>query len=172
MRLLFDIDLQDYATCTRTYRRDSTRGIILRQGRVAMMHSLRDGYYKFPGGGIEKGESPVDAMRREVREEAGLVVLPQSVQEYGVVHRIQRSPGDPEEIFVQDNFYYIGCAEDTALDPQLEDYEAEAGFTMEWVEARQVIRSNRESAPNSRYQVMLLREARVLEMLIEEGIIP
>ena len=130
MRLLFDIDLQDYATCTRTYRRDSARGIILRQGGVAMMHSLRDGYYKFPGGGIEKGESPVDAMRREVREEAGLVVLPQSVQEYGVVHRIQRSPGDPEEIFVQDNFYYIGCAEDTALDPQLEDYEAEAGFTM------------------------------------------
>ena len=66
MRLLFAIDLQDYAACTRTFRRDSARGIILQSGKVAMIHSRRDGYYKFPGGGIEAGESLVEAMIREV----------------------------------------------------------------------------------------------------------
>ena len=171
MRLLFAIDLRDYEGCTRTFRRDSARGIILQSGKVAMMHSRRDGYYKFPGGGIEKGESLIETMIREVREEAGLVVRPETVREYGCVSRVQRNPGNPEEIFRQDNFYYICEAEEEILPPQLEDYEAEAGFNLEWAEARQVIRSNREIAPHSRYQVMLLREARVLEMLIEEGIL-
>ena len=172
MRLIFNVDLQDYAHCTRTYRRDSARGIILRSGKVAMIHSRRDGYYKFPGGGIESGESPEAAMIREVREEAGLIVCPESVREYGMVHRIQCSPGNPEEIFIQDNFYYLCQAEDEMLPPQMEDYEAAAGFEPVFVEAREAIRVNRALAPGSRYQTMLLREARVLEMLIEEGIIP
>ena len=171
MRHLFDIDLQDYAECTHTFVRNSARGIILREGRVAMVHSLRDGYYKFPGGGIEKGESPVEAMRREVREEAGLVVIPQSVREYGLVHRIQRGTQDETECFIQDNFYYICEAEEEILPPQMEDYEEAAGFTLEFVDARHVIRVNRELAASSRYSIMLQREARVLELLIVEEII-
>ena len=171
MRLLFDVDLQDYAACTRTYRRDSARGVILRAGKVAMVHSRRDGYYKFPGGGIESGDSPAEGMIREVREEAGLVVIPDTVREYGIVHRIQRNPGNPEEIFLQDNFYYLCQAEAEILPPQMEDYEADAGFAPVFVDAREAIRVNRALAPGSRYHVMLLREARVLEMLLEEGVI-
>ena len=34
MRLLFAIDLQDYAGCTRTFVRHSARGVILREGKV------------------------------------------------------------------------------------------------------------------------------------------
>ena len=171
MRFLFAIDLQDYADCTRTFRRDSARGIILREGKVAMIHSSRDGYYKFPGGGIEAGEGTIDAMIREVREEAGIVVKPETVRAYGYVHRIQRSPGNLEEIFLQDNFYYLCEAEEEILPPQMEDYEEEAGFEPVFVDARHAIRVNRDLATNSHYHTMLLREARILEMLIEEGVI-
>ena len=172
MRLLFAIDKQDYADCTYTFRRDSARGIILRGGRVAMIHSLRDGYYKFPGGGIEVGEDPVDAMIRETREEAGLIVKPETVREYGYVHRVQRGMKEPSECFIQDNFYYLCEVEEDVLSPQMEDYEEEAGFTPEFVDARHAIRANRESALDNRYHTMLLREAQVLGLLIEEGIIP
>ena len=41
MRLLFSIDKQDYADCTYTFVRNSARSIILRDGKVAMIHSLR-----------------------------------------------------------------------------------------------------------------------------------
>ena len=58
MRRLFDLDAKDYASCTRTFVRDSARSIIIRDGRIAMVHSLKYDYYKFPGGGIRAGEDP------------------------------------------------------------------------------------------------------------------
>jgi len=50
--------------------------IILDAGRVALIERRREGelYYLFPGGGVEEGETAVEAMVREVREELGLEV--------------------------------------------------------------------------------------------------
>ena len=94
MRLLFELDRKDYAQCTHSYIRNSARSIIISSGQVAMVHSLKYDYYKFPGGGIRDGENPIDAMIRETLEEAGLKVLPETVREYGIVHRIQKSTVD------------------------------------------------------------------------------
>ena len=113
MRLLFELDQKDYGACTYTFVRNSARSIIIRGGRIAMVRSLKYDCYKFPGGGIEPGESAIDAVIRETREEAGLIVIPESVKEYGYVHRIQKSPGDETECFVQDNYYYFCAAEET-----------------------------------------------------------
>lgn len=88
MRLLFEMDKKDYEYCTHRFVRNSARSIIIRDGKIAMIHSLKYDYYKFPGGGIENGENPVEAMIRETREEAGLVVKPETVKEYGYVHRM------------------------------------------------------------------------------------
>ena len=171
MRLLFEMDKKDYEHCTHRFVRNSARSIIIRDGKIAMIHSLKQDYYKFPGGGIEEDETPVEAMIRETREEAGLVVRPETVREYGLVHRIQRGGVDPNECFIQDNFYYICEAEEEIHPLQMEDYEQAAGFTLEFVDVRHAIRTNRESALENRYHTMLHREARVLEMLIEEGLI-
>ena len=38
-----------------------------------------EGYWTLPGGGIEFGESPEEAMIREVEEETGLLVAPKSI---------------------------------------------------------------------------------------------
>ena len=76
MRLLFELDKKDYENCTHTFVRNSARSIIIVDKKIAMIHSLKYDYYKFPGGGIEYGENPVNAMVRETHEEAGLVVKP------------------------------------------------------------------------------------------------
>jgi 8-oxo-dGTP pyrophosphatase MutT (NUDIX family) len=44
--------------------------------RVLFMHRADDGRWGLPAGAIDPGESPVDAIVREVREETGLVVRP------------------------------------------------------------------------------------------------
>ena len=168
MRLLFELDLHDYAECTRTFVRNSARSIIIRNGKVAMVHSLKYDYYKFPGGGIEAGENPVEAMIRETREEAGLTVIPVSVKEFGLVHRIQKSDSDPAECFVQDNYYYLCDALDETVSQDLDSYESSEGYRLEFMDPQAVIRKNR-NVKNSPYNgLMFEREARILEMLIAE----
>ena len=168
MRFLFEMDRHDYADYTYTVVRDSARSIIIRNGRVAMIHSLKYDYYKFPGGGIEQGESRVDAMIRETREEAGLIVIPETVREFGCVHRIQKSADDPEMCFVQDNYYYICDAREETVELQLEDYEQREDFVLEYADPRVAIQKNRalmQKSDKARYE----REARILEILIAEG---
>lgn len=168
MRLLFELDLHDYAECTRTFVRDSARSIIIRNGKVAMVHSLKYDYYKFPGGGIEAGENPVEAMIRETREEAGLTVIPGSVKEFGLVHRVQKSDSDPAECFMQDNYYYLCDALDETVSQELDSYESSEGYRLEFMDPQAVIRKNR-NVKNSPYNgLMFEREARILEMLIAE----
>lgn len=169
MRLLFELDKNDHAGCTHTFIRNSARGIILRGGKVAMIHSIRYDYYKFPGGGIKRGEDPKAAMMRETKEEAGLVVIPGSIREYGYVHRVQRSDMDETERFIQDNYYYLCDADNRVLSQHLDDYEAEEQFTLEFVDPKAAIEKNRTVLQNPRNQVMVEREARVLELLIKEG---
>ena len=165
------MDQKDYGQCTHTFTRNSARSIIVRGGKVAMVHSQKYDYYKFPGGGIKNGEDPVAAMIRETREEAGLVVIPESVKEYGYVHRIQRSDTDASECFVQDNYYYLCEAMDELTSQRLDDYEAQESYRLEYVEPLAAINKN-NNVKNSPYnQLMFEREARVLEVLIAEGVL-
>ena len=170
MRLLFEIDTKDYDRNGRPFVRHSARGIVIQNNRVAMVHSLKYDYYKFPGGGIRDGENPVDAMIRETMEEAGLKVLPETVQEYGLVHRIQKSTVVETECFIQDNYYYLCKAAETVETQDLDDYEAEERFTLEYVDPGIAIETNRRADHGPKDPVMLEREARVLEMLISEGL--
>ena len=171
MRLLFEMDLKDYGGCTHTFTRDSARSIIIRNGKVAMIHSLKYDYYKFPGGGIEPGESVADALIRETAEEAGLTVIPDSIREYGCVHRIQKSTDEVDECFVQDNYYYLCDAEEGIGPQKLDDYESDEHFTLEYVKPETAILSNRTKDHGPKDPVMLEREARVLEMLLSGGLI-
>ena len=171
MRLLFDMDQKDYAQCTHVHVRNAARSIIIRDGRVAMVHSLKDDYYQFPGGGIERGEDPVAALIRETREEAGLVVIPESIREYGCVHRIQKSIRDETQCFIQDNFYYLCEAEAVTVPQELDDYEAREAYTLEFVDPATAIEKNRHVGDSPYSPLVFEREAGVLECLIREGLV-
>lgn len=167
MRMLFEIDTKDYDINGTTCSRPSARGIIIKDGKVAMIHSLKYDYYKFPGGGIEAGEDRRSALMREVLEESGLVVIPQSIQEYGMVHRIQK--GDYEDVFIQDNYYYLCEVEDSLKPQKLDEYEEDEKFTLEYVGPQQVVDTNRACKHKDADQIMLQREIRVIELLRKEG---
>lgn len=167
MRILFEMDKKDYIPNGSVFRRPSARAIIIKDGKIAMVHSKKYNYYKLPGGGIEAAESMEDALIREVLEETGLCVIKNSIQEYGQVHRVQK--GIKEDIFIQDNYYFLCCVKEDLEQQNLDKYEAEAGFTLEFLEPQLAIDVNRKTILDDFNQAMLEREALVLELLIQEG---
>ena len=167
MRMLFEMDKKDYNPNGSVFRRPSARAIIIKDGKIAMVYSKKYNYYKFPGGGIEATESMEDALIREVSEETGLCVIKNSIQEYGQVHRVQK--GTKEDIFIQDNYYFLCCVKEALGQQNLDKYEADEGFTLEFLEPQSAIDVNRETKLDDFSQVMIEREALVLELLIQEG---
>ncbi|PJN65177.1 hypothetical protein BAWEI_17160 [Bacillus mycoides] len=55
-------------------RRNRGAAIIIQGGKIALIKRVREGemYFVFPGGGIEEGETPEEATKREVYEELGV----------------------------------------------------------------------------------------------------
>ena len=84
MERLLTLDLKDYTDDMPVFEKHTVRAIIMRDGRLSMQLSGR-GEYKIPGGGVEGDESHVVALQREVREETGLIILPESVREIGEI---------------------------------------------------------------------------------------
>ena len=171
MRELFTIDKKNYIENGTVGRRPSVRGIIINNGKVAMMHSLKYNYYKLPGGGMEKGESYEETLVREVKEESGLVIKKDSIKEYGYVHRIEK--GKIEDIFIQENFYYLCDAEEMVQVQELDDYEKEEQFTLEYVMPEHAIFVNEnadhgEKNNQQTFAGMLLRENKVLKLIQRE----
>ena len=166
MRSLFTMDTKDYDPNGTRLVRPSVRGIIIKGDKVLLMHSLKYDYYKFPGGGIEPGECQVDTLCREVAEESGFAVVPESVKEYGLVHRITK--GEESDIFDQMNYYYL-CDISGAVGQMLDDYEAQERFTPEFVTPCHAIKTNRFHDHQGKWGIVQERDSRVLEMLMEEG---
>lgn len=167
MRTLFEMDKKDYIPNGSIFSRPSARAIIIKDGKIAMVYSRKYNYYKFLGGGIEPAESMEDALIREVSEETGLRVIKNSIQEYGQVHRVQK--GTKEDIFIQDNYYFLCSVEEDLEQQNLDNYEADEGFTLEFLEPQLAIKVNRTTILDDFSQIMLEREALVLELLIQEG---
>lgn len=164
MKLLFEIDKKDYDPEGEVFRRPSARAVIFRDGKLAVIYSRKNGFCKFPGGGIEAGEDNVTAMIREVMEETGLTVKPETVREFGYVHRIQK--GRTEAVFIQDNYYYFCETEDTQKSPSLSPEETDEGFVPMFIELREAIRIN-EGYTEREHDTMTERELRVMRMIAD-----
>jgi len=168
MRPLFCVDMLDYEEDWVHSARPSVRGIIRKDDKLAMVHSLKYDYYKFPGGGIEGDEAHEATLIREVKEETGLNVKPESIKEYGFVLRLQKSDHLENTIFEQENFYYTCEVSEESGEQKLDDYEAEEGFTLEFVTPEEAIYTNQNCHCTEWDKAMVERETRVLKGLREE----
>lgn len=168
MKELFSIDFHDYRDSDKVFKRPSARGIIIEEQKIALVYSKKENYYKFPGGGIKQNEDMKEALIREVREEVGLTVIPESIKEFGSVMRRQKSNNEPDTVFEQENFYFLCRTENSILEQELDDYEKEAEFILRFTDIDKAIKINGDYHSDDKFsEIMIKRDMRVLQLVKE-----
>lgn len=62
-------------------------------------HTYMPGWH-FPGGGVERAETCIDAAIKEAREEAGLIIAREDIQLVSIHANFESFPGDHVSLFV------------------------------------------------------------------------
>lgn len=147
-------------------RRTAVRAIIVEQEQILMVRSDR-GYYKLPGGGVEKGESRADALKREVAEETGFIDC-RIIEELGTVTEQRPDQSVPDAYFHMESHHFLcelGTREQFAQ--SLIGYELEEGYRPVWITISEAIDANVQVYATDQSNVFIPRENFVLEWLQE-----
>jgi len=124
-----------------TISREAVRAIIVDERRLLMVYSEKNGDYKFPGGGIERGESHETALKREVKEEVGRQVV-EIIKPFGKVIEYDLPLEKEYEVFKMTSYYYWCRIGDEMGGQNLDQYEQELGFLPVWIEIDTAIHNN------------------------------
>lgn len=168
MKQLFTIDLKNYNPNGKKFYRPSVRGIIFNgDGNIAMIYSQKYHFYKFPGGGIEGNETHLETLAREIREETGMTLIPDSIKEFGEVLKIQNGDESGKDtIHIQQNFYYTCKVKDEIGSQELDDEEKGLDFVLKFVPIEEAMAVNSAFESDDAFKKQMAeRERRVLEIL-------
>ena len=126
-----ELTVSSYITCDEPPSQlvSSVRALVFRDKSILLMQNL-DGYHIHPGGRVEAGESHLDALRREIVEEAGVEIT--GVRRLGFMHLRHETPKLPNYPFLYpDLFWPIFLAEydgDSEETQEPDDYELSSEF--------------------------------------------
>jgi ADP-ribose pyrophosphatase YjhB (NUDIX family) len=114
--------------------RGAARAVVFdNEKKIALLHVMKLRYHKLPGGGIEKGESMEDALRREVSEEIGCSIG--NVRELGIVEEFRNKSS-----LHQLSYCFLADLAGEKGVPHLEQGEIDDGFETVWLSIKDAIK--------------------------------
>ena len=154
------VDLHDYPADAKIYRRTAVRGIVQRGGKYLFVYSRKYGDCKFPGGGMEPDETHADTLIREMREETGYDVLPDTLRACLLVH--ERRKGLFGDLLCMDSYYYCCAVGDTVHPQKLDASERDEDYEVCWLTLAEAAARNKAADAQTTW---VQRELAVLKYL-------
>lgn len=165
MEQILIMDAGNYDPTLPEIYRVAVRGIIFVDGKLLLIQS-DFGEVKFPGGGKEGEESDKDTLIREVLEETGFHVIPESIKEFGEVVEKRLSVHEPM-IWHQINRYYFCEIDSVQEECHYTENELKHGFHQVWFTLDEAISINEEMLSREGRKAWNQREYNVLKLIKE-----
>lgn len=167
MNRILIMDEKNYAPDLEEIYREAVRGIIFVNGKLLMIED-DFGEVKLPGGGIDAGEDDYQALLREVKEETGYRVIPETIVPFGEIEEKRLSVHEPMIWHQISRLYFC----DVYPEKGLCDYttnEKKYGFKQVFYTLDEALEINRKMLEKEGKQAWNQREYKTL-LLIKENL--
>lgn len=165
MQTILLLDEHNYDETLPEIRRTSIRGVVFRDGQLLLVRS-GFGEVNLPGGGQEAGEDDTTTLLREVLEETGYQVKPESIRPFGQVEEKRLSTHEPM-IWHQINRYYFCEIEGAQQNCAYTSNEKRYGMHQVWLPLAEAVEVNRQMLEREGCYPWNQREYQVLKRLKE-----
>lgn len=137
--------------------RKASRAIVFNEAnKIALLNVSKDNYHKLPGGGIEKDEDIITALRRELMEEVGVEI--NVLNELGMIIEYRN-----EFKQLQISYCYLCKVIGEYKETSFTEEEKDNGFILGWVSLNEAISILEKDNPE-KYMGKFIKE-RDLEFL-------
>ena len=139
--------------------RKAARAVIIdKDNQVPLLFASKYNYHKLPGGGIENNETALEALRREVLEEAGVCI--KSIKDIGVIIEYR----DKIKL-LQISYCYFARIDKFIKKPSFTKKELSDGFELKWMDFDKAINTIKKDKPSNYTGVFI--QKRDLTLLAE-----
>lgn len=147
---------ENYEEISYKIRKASRAVVFNEENKIAILNVSNDNYYKLPGGGIEKDEDIITALRRELIEEVGVEV--DVLDELGIIIEYRDNFKQ-----LQISYCYLCKVVGEYQKTSFTEEEKNDGFILEWASLNEAISILEKDNPE-KYMGKFIRE-RDLEFL-------
>lgn len=169
MRLLkstIHSDITDMSA--KSFTRKATRAIVLSGENILLLYTKRYHDYSLPGGGIDEGESNIDGLIRELKEETGAHNV-KNIQEFGLYEEFRPWYKEGFDIVHMQSYCYVCSIDEELLDTAHEQHEIDNGMHPIWMNIHQAISHNEHTIANSEKKGLSIeRETFLLKLIVGE----
>lgn len=168
MKKLLVIDEKNYDPTLPEINRIAVRGIFSINGKLVFIKS-DEGELKIPGGGMEENESDLQTLIREVQEETGYIVKPDSVTAFGEIIERRMAKYEPM-IWNQINRLYFCKVEEIQTQCNYSDHEKELGYKLVYKTIDEALEYNKQYLEKIGEKPENEREYQILELIKKSDI--